>query len=299
MDFKKYSHYMIYFILNLITYIILRQTTYNYYSYFSFTTTFKVILSLLCTSSMLLLIKTKQDPGEMEINSKGILERQITLSDSSLKLKYTPLMIMKLMPCNGCKYCKISELPLRSFHCKKCERCIRAYDHHSNLIGSCIGENNHFVFILFLFCQNLTFILGIIGLLQRLSAQTNFVKFIIFGYFAIFGFIVSVFGVYFIFHMYLLLTNQTSYEIFHKDQCPYLRIFKEERSKIYMQRGIEIQSNFSFHPFDSGIKKNIGYAFYKLFNSAESMKWEDIYFENLKTNHVGFDYCDKKILPNI
>ena len=289
MNCKDYFPYLVYLFLNLITYIFIKLTSY------SLSSTFNAIFSLLSISSFLLLVRTKQDPGEIEINSKGILERQITLSDSSIKLKYTPLMIMKLMPCNGCKFCKISELPLRSNHCEKCERCIRKYDHHCKLIGGCIGENNHLVFVLFLFTQSLIFVLGIFALIKRLSVQQNFVKFLMFGYIAIIGFIVSVFGIYFIFHIYLLLTNQTTYEIFHKNQCPYLRIFKQERIKIYLDRGIELGANFSFHPFDSGIRKNIGYAFYKLFNT-DGMKWEDIYFRNLKSNHVKFDYCDNKYL---
>lgn len=289
MNYKDYIPYLVYLLLNLITYIFIKLTSY------SLSSTFNAIFSLLSISSFLLLVRTKQDPGEIEINSKGILERQITLSDSSIKLKYTPLMIMKLMPCNGCKFCKISELPLRSNHCEKCERCIRKYDHHCKLIGGCIGENNHLVFVLFLFTQSLIFVLGIFALIKRLSVQQNFVKILMFGYIAIIGFIVSVFGIYFIFHIYLLLTNQTTYEIFHKNQCPYLRIFKQERIKIYLDRGIELGANFSFHPFDSGIRKNIGYAFYKLFNT-DGMKWEDIYFRNLKSNHVKFDYCDNKIL---
>ena len=289
MNYKDYIPYLVYLFLNLITYIFIKLTSY------SLSSTFNAIFSLLSISSFLLLVRTKQDPGEIEINSKGILERQITLSDSSIKLKYTPLMIMKLMPCNGCKFCKISELPLRSNHCEKCERCIRKYDHHCKLIGGCIGENNHLVFVLFLFTQSLIFVLGIFALIKRLSVQQNFVKILMFGYIAIIGFIVSVFGIYFIFHIYLLLTNQTTYEIFHKNQCPYLRIFKQERIKIYLDRGIELGANFSFHPFDSGIRKNIGYAFYKLFNT-DGMKWEDIYFRNLKSNHVKFDYCDNKYL---
>lgn len=289
MNYKDYFPYLVYLFLNLITYIFIKLTSY------SLSSTFNAIFSLLSISSFLLLVRTKQDPGEIEINSKGILERQITLSDSSIKLKYTPLMIMKLMPCNGCKFCKISELPLRSNHCEKCERCIRKYDHHCKLIGGCIGENNHLVFVLFLFTQSLIFILGIFELIKRLSVHQNFVKFLMIGYIAIIGFIVSVFGIYFIFHIYLLLTNQTTYEIFHKNQCPYLRIFKQERTKIYLDRGIELGANFSFHPFDSGIRKNIGYAFYKLFNT-DAMKWEDIYFRNLKSNHVKFDYCDNKFL---
>jgi hypothetical protein len=246
-----------------------------------------------------LLIRTKQDAGEIDINTKGILEREITLSDSSIKLKYTPLMIMKLMPCNGCKHCKIMELPLRSFHCPICQRCIRTYDHHSKLIGNCIGENNHLVFILFLFSQSTTFILGIFGIIKRYFIQPYFIKILFIAYISIFSFIVSIFSIKIILHVYLLITNQTSNEIFYKENCPYLRIFKQERMKIYTERGIEIKDNLSYSPFDSGIKKNIGYAFYKLFNTYDKMKWEDIYFANLRTNHVNFSFCKNKYLPSV
>ena len=299
MNYNELSSYIVYLFFNLITYLMVQQTSDDFNIRYSFSNTLNVILSLLCIASFLLLVKTKQDPGTIEINKKGILEREIILTDSSIKLKYTPLMIMKLMPCNGCKYCKIMELPLRSVHCKKCQRCIRAYDHHSILIGSCIGENNHFVFVLFLFCQSCTFILGIFGLIKRYYVQKSFIKLLIMGYFSVFGLLVTLFILLFIIHSYLLLSNQTSYEIFHKDQCPYLRIFKQERIKIYMERGIEIKANLSFRPFDSGIKKNFGYAFYKLFNSQYKMKWEDIYFENLRTNHVGFNLCENKYLYGV
>jgi hypothetical protein len=283
----------------MITFLIVRDTSDNSNIQYSFSYIYNIILSLLCISSFLLLIRTKQDAGEIDINTKGILEREITLSDSSIKLKYTPLMIMKLMPCNGCKHCKIMELPLRSFHCPICQRCIRTYDHHSKLVGNCIGENNHLVFILFLFSQSTTFILGIFGLIKRYFIQTYFIKILIIAYISIFSFIVSIFAFTIILHVYLLLTNQTSYEIFYKENCPYLRIFKQERMKIYTERGIEIKDELSYSPFDSGIKKNIGYAIYKLFNTYDKMKWEDIYFANLRTNHVNFSFCKNKYLPSV
>ena len=299
MMFNQPFPYIFYFLLNMITYIIVRDTSDNSDINFSFNNISNVILSLLCVSSFLLLIRTKQDAGEIEINTKGILEREIALSDSSIKLKYTPLMIMKLMPCNGCKHCKIMELPLRSFHCPTCQRCIRTYDHHSKLIGNCIGENNHFVYILFLFSQSVTFTLGIIGLIKRYFIQQYFVKVLIVAYISIISLVVSVFIVAFILHLYLLFTNQTSYEIFYKENCPYLRIFKQERMKIYTERGIEIKDELSYRPFDGGIKKNLGYAFFKLFNTYDKMKWEDIYFANLRTNHVSFSYCKNKYLPSV
>jgi hypothetical protein len=283
----------------MITFLIVRDTSDNSNIQYSFSYIYNIILSLLCISSFLLLIRTKQDAGEIDINTKGILEREITLSDSSIKLKYTPLMIMKLMPCNGCKHCKIMELPLRSFHCPICQRCIRTYDHHSKLVGNCIGENNHLVFILFLFSQSTTFILGIFGLIKRYFIQPYFIKILIIAYISIFSFIVSIFAFTIILHIYLLITNQTSYEIFYKENCPYLRIFKQERMNIYTERGIEIKDELSYSPFDSGIKKNIGYAIYKLFNTYDKMKWEDIYFANLRTNHVNFSFCKNKYLPSV
>ena len=292
--------YMFYFLINLSTYLIVRDASDNVNNPYSFYKIYNIILSLLSISSFLLLIRTKQNAGEIEINTKGILEREITLSDASIKLKYTPLMIMKLMPCNGCKHCKIMELPLRSYHCPICQRCIRTYDHHSKLIGNCIGENNHLSYILFLFNQSITFVLGTIGLIKRSFFQTNFIiKFLIIIYIGIICFFVSIFVFNFIFHVYLLITNQTSFEIFYKEKCPYLAIFKQERKKIYTERGIEIKDELSFRPFDSGIKKNIGYAIYKLFNTYDKMKWEDIYFANLRTNHVSFSYCQNKYLPTV
>ena len=299
MKFRQLFPYIFYFFVNLITYLLARDTSDSSSIRYSFYYMYNFILSLLCISSFLLLIRAKQDAGEIEINTKGILEREITLSDSSIKLKYTPLMIMKLMPCNGCKHCKIMELPLRSYHCPICQRCIRAYDHHSKLIGNCIGENNHLVFILFLFNQSAIFTLGITGLIKRYFFQTYFIKILIITAISSIGFIVSIFVINIILHLYLLFTNQTAYEIFYKENCPYLRIFKQERMKIYTERGIELKDELSYRPFDSGIKKNLCYAFYKLFNAYEKMKWEDIYFANLRTNHVTFSYCKNKYLADI
>ena len=299
MKFSKFLSYIFYFLINMITYLLVRDTADETSNYNSFYYMYNVILSLLCISSFLLLIRTKQDAGEIEINTKGILERDITLSDSSIKLKYTPLMIMKLMPCNGCKHCKIMELPLRSYHCPICQRCIRTYDHHSKLIGNCIGENNHLVFILFLFSQSATFFLAIICLIKRYFVQPYFIKIMIINYISLFSFVLSIFAINLVLHLYLIITNQTSYEIFYKENCPYLRIFKQERMKIYTERGIEIKDELSYNPFDNGIKKNIGYAVYKLFNTYDKMKWEDIYFANLRTNHVNFSLCKNKYLPSV
>lgn len=36
--------------------------------------------------------------------------------------------------------------PVRSHHCRVCDRCVLKFDHHCAVLGTCIGENNHLRF---------------------------------------------------------------------------------------------------------------------------------------------------------
>lgn len=61
-----------------------------------------------------------------------------------------------------CTVCNI-EQPIRSKHCKDCNRCVAQYDHHCPWVGTiiyhdltlgtCVGEKNHLQFFWFLFFQ--------------------------------------------------------------------------------------------------------------------------------------------------
>lgn len=300
MSSGKIFPYFLYLFIDYLIYLTLSSTDYKIYNRIS--PNYLITYTLMCSVAYIFLLITKKNPGLIDINSKGILERQISLTDPEVKLSYSPIMIMRLMPCNGCKQCKIYELPLRSYHCKKCQRCIRTFDHHCPIIGGCIGENNHFIFCLFLLTQSISFILGIKGILKKISLYRNTYgstnqKIFLYSILSIIGIGVSFLIVYLLFHIFLILTNQTTFEVFCPQECPYLRIFKQERIRIYNERGIEIKENFSFRPFDNGIIQNIKYALYKLIHSTEKMKWEEIYFKNLKTNHIEFNLCDNKYLP--
>mmetsp|Transcript_20628 Transcript_20628/g.31006 ORF Transcript_20628/g.31006 Transcript_20628/m.31006 type:complete len:391 (+) Transcript_20628:92-1264(+) len=55
-----------------------------------------------------------------------------------------------------CQTCQFAP-PLRSHHCRFCDKCVSTFDHHCHFIGTCIGERNHCRFWTFLLIQTLSF----------------------------------------------------------------------------------------------------------------------------------------------
>ncbi|KAG8968726.1 palmitoyltransferase akr1 [Tulasnella sp. 425] len=62
---------------------------------------------------------------------------------------------------NGQTFCVscMARKPLRSKHCRVCDRCIARHDHHCPWVWNCVGANNHRQFLLFV----ITLVLGIIS----------------------------------------------------------------------------------------------------------------------------------------
>jgi hypothetical protein len=50
--------------------------------------------------------------------------------------------------CHACRAFK----PLRSKHCRTCDRCVSQFDHHCPWLGACIGQRNRVPFYLFVTC---------------------------------------------------------------------------------------------------------------------------------------------------
>jgi hypothetical protein len=70
--------------------------------------------------------------------------KKLTLGSSKFSGEEWNNNLSKL--CHSCKTVR----PLRSSHCKSCNRCVLAYDHHCPYIQNCVGYNNRKYFFLFL-----------------------------------------------------------------------------------------------------------------------------------------------------
>ena len=81
--------------------------------------------------------------------------------------------------CHTCKAIR----PLRSSHCKCCNRCVLAFDHHCPYVQNCIGYNNRVKFFMFVFAcstlQILTVYLGFLQLSQGLDQYIIYPGFIL------------------------------------------------------------------------------------------------------------------------
>lgn len=286
-------YFLFYFILNflsVILIIIFELLTTKFVSQ-----KFHIIQIFTSLLSLTMLIITRNKPGYLEkdkIQEEDLQKKTLSPSVETAHFNFesTPIVHYNLMPSNGCETCKISKLPLRSHHCEKCERCVKSFDHHCWILAGCIGENNKVEFIIFLFFQTLSLICSSIGITKIMSRQINegtiYILTFIFSILCLLGII---FFWIFIFHLYTLFTNQTSFELFNNDQCPYLALFSLERNKILTQRGIILNNNFRYRPFDVGFKRNLNLYLDKMFHKKNEIKWEEIFFENLKTNHISLN----------
>ena len=294
-----------YLFLNISTYSLMHTSSPNFHKDFSIF--YQISFISFFILSYILFILTRKTPGYIE-QQPDISERvseltsikinnisnSISLTSSELNTKQ---ILMKKI---NCIKCNINNLPLRSYHCKKCNRCIKKFDHHCSLINTCIGEDNHFNFVLFLFAQNITIILGIYGLSKSIQNFLNENKefidtLIILVIFIVFLSLLLLYCFFlFFFHVYLISTGQTTFEIFHKYKCPYLTVFKNERKKILNEKGIEVKKTFSYHPFDCGIIKNAKLCILKLWDKKYRISWEDIFFENLHSSKNNMNLCDNE-----
>ncbi|TLD19690.1 hypothetical protein PspLS_09407 [Pyricularia sp. CBS 133598] len=88
------------------------------------------------------------DPGFVP-KMNGIAEQKAVIDEL--------IGLWKFDEANFCVTCMI-RTPLRSKHCRRCQRCVAKHDHHCPWVYNCIGNNNHRQFFLYLITMSFAII---------------------------------------------------------------------------------------------------------------------------------------------
>ncbi|KAJ6839130.1 protein S-acyltransferase 10 [Iris pallida] len=143
-----------------------------------------------------------------------------------------------------CTSCNIVQPP-RSKHCHDCDKCVLQFDHHCVWLGTCIGKGNHCRFWWYIFEE--TILCTWTGLFYITFLRSRVLKAWWKAFIAAMLLTALVFCFIFLillllFHSYLVLTNQTTYELVRRRRISYLRGVPER-----------------VHPFSKGICRNLYY----------------------------------------
>ncbi|PHT54036.1 putative protein S-acyltransferase 7 [Capsicum baccatum] len=183
---------------------------------------------------ILLLLTSATDPGIVPRNAHPPDAddecETSSISTSCLGSQTGPVSLppMKNVTVNGIvvkvKYCKTCMLyrPPRCSHCSICDNCIERFDHHCPWVGQCIGKRNYRYFFMFVSTTNLlslyVFVFCWVNIKKIMEAHhcniwRALVKSPASGILIMYTFVVSWFlGGLTAFHLYLIITNQTTYE---------------------------------------------------------------------------------------
>ncbi|KAK7286632.1 hypothetical protein RJT34_21769 [Clitoria ternatea] len=175
------------------------------------------------------------------------------------------------------KFCDTCLLyrPPRASHCSICNNCVQKFDHHCPWVGQCIGSRNYPFFILFISSSTVlciyVFAFSWVNLLRRegrllaaMSHDVLSVTLIVYCFIAVW-FV----GGLTVFHLYLISTNQTTYENFRyrydKKENPYtkgiflnfkeLSCYKIPKKLVNFREWVEVEDDIPDESFSSDIEK--------------------------------------------
>ncbi|XP_052195377.1 protein S-acyltransferase 10 isoform X2 [Diospyros lotus] len=155
-----------------------------------------------------------------------------------------------------CSYCNVLPPP-RARHCHDCDKCVLEFDHHCVWLGTCVGQGNHCRFWWYIFEE--TGLCTWTGILYITYLKVNISKawwidvimiFLLVTLSMCFVFLLLLV----LFHSFLVLTNQTTYELARRRRIPYLRGIPER-----------------VHPYSKGACRNL-YNFCCTINGTYSLE---------------------------
>ncbi|CAH1432113.1 unnamed protein product [Lactuca virosa] len=215
-----------------------------------------IILTLL--DLIFLFMTSASNPGIVRRNKRPPeCEESFDFRSQSLRWMNGSVMSMRIprikdMLVNGhtikVKYCDTCMLyrPPRASHCSVCNNCVQRFDHHCPWVGQCIGGRNYRFFIVFIMTSTAlcvyVFTFSLIDVIRQHGSLWNSlskdaISVALVGY----SFVCSWFvGGLCVFHIFLISTNQTTYENFRyryeKKKNPYNEGFTKNLKDIFGSR---------------------------------------------------------------
>jgi len=176
-------------------------------------------LTFLAFSSLIVIVARDPGPAAPPAVREEVTTEEMSLAEALLADDEDEDEEREKAAGRWCRRCSAPR-PERAHHCSACGRCVLKFDHHCVWLGyKCIGHRTHTAFVHFLLCITLLAIYIVVlasstvyyaftnpyGIDETTPLHALFLTF--------FGAVITlVIGSFLIYHIYLIMTNQTTFE---------------------------------------------------------------------------------------
>eukprot|EP00049_Salpingoeca_infusionum_P015438 m.300172 g.300172 ORF g.300172 m.300172 type:complete len:373 (+) comp15874_c0_seq40:133-1251(+) len=163
----------------------------------------------------------------------------------------------KAMLAHYCPYCRMHK-PLRTKHCKECQRCCRRHDHHCAIIANCVGEKNHALFYATLWLHETVALYMFRFIFREFSKHDSTAWILLVLALVVLGFGILVLTMLVAIHSYVIVSGVTTWESLSRRRISYLKDLTPSAS-----------------PFDQGCLKNTWWFFVLSYRNPTD--WKQVY----------------------